>query len=306
MTAKRIDNLLKSSLPLEHQVAAIADDCSFFNCGEFSYYRLNEVGQATEFSIDLLVSANLPADENADVSKDISVLIECKYASPSVEWVFSTVPKHEPIVMSGLSPFQWSGDYHLSGLQTIVSLEPQAYCTRGVSLSSTSADPTQIRHGLQQLRYAIPNLLRSLHIENRDLDMSPSIPIIVPLLVTNAPLRVLNADASIAMAGQSVSLEAITTLHSHLCVYQKAGPELKALCYKTAKELANEFSSSGTSHLSDSLASDLIDSVESIQIISLDRLPNHLNELRRLVSELKVVNRVDLATEFASLGADEA
>jgi len=92
VTDKRIDNLLKSSLPLEHQVAAIANSCSFFNCGEFSYQRLNEVGQATEFSVDLLVSANLPADKYADVSKDISVLIECKYASPSIEWVFLTLP----------------------------------------------------------------------------------------------------------------------------------------------------------------------------------------------------------------------
>lgn len=244
VTDNRIDHLLKSSLPLEHQVAAIADDCSFFNCGEFSYHRLNEAGQATEFSIDLLVSASLPADENEAVCKDISVLIECKYASPSVEWVFSAVPKHEPIVMSGLSPFHWVGDHFLSGLQTIVSLEPQAYCTRGISLSATSADPAQIRHGLQQLRYAIPHLLRSLHIENRDLDMSPSIPIIVPLLVTNAPLRVLNTDANIAMADQSAPLESVTTLHSHLCVYQKVGPELKALCCKMAKELADEFCSS--------------------------------------------------------------
>lgn len=55
-----------------------------------------------------------------------------------------------------------------------------------------------------------------------------------------------------------------------------------------AKELADEFCSSGTSRLSDLLASDLIDSVESIQIISLDRIPNHLMELRRLVTELKV------------------
>ena len=218
MTDKRIDNLLKSSLPLEHQIAVIADDCSFINCGEFSYHRLNEQGKATEFSVDLLVSAYLPADENIDVGKDISVLIECKYASPSVEWVFSTVPKHEPLFMSGLSSFQWAGNYLLNGLQSIVSLEPQAYCTRGVSLSSTTADPAQIRHGLQQLRYAVPNLLRNLHIENRDLEMSPSIPIIVPLLVTNAPLRVLNSDASIAMAGKSVSLEDVTTDRPPLAV----------------------------------------------------------------------------------------
>jgi hypothetical protein len=303
MADKRIDSLLKSSLPLENQVAAIADDCSFFNCGEFPYSRVNEVGQAMDFSIDLLVSANLYADENADVGKDVSVLIECKYASPSVQWVFSTVPKHEPIEMSGLSSFPLNSDYRLSGLHTIVSLEPQAYCTRGVSLSTTSADPAQIRHGLQQLRYAIPNLLRSLYIENRDLDMFPSIPIIVPLLVTNAPLRVLNADAGIAMASQSVSLEQVTTLHSHLCVYQKAGPELKALCYKMATELAHEFGWPVTSPLSGSLATDLIDSVESIQIISLHRLSDHLHELRRVVSGLKVVNRPP-CPKCSSLGSE--
>lgn len=305
MTDKRIDNLLKSSLPLEHQVAAIADECKFFNCGEFSYLRLNESSQATEFSVDLLVSANLPVDGHENVSKDISVLIECKYASPSVEWVFSSVPKHEPLVMSGLSPFQCIGNYFLSELQSIASLEPQAYCTRGVSLSTNSADPAQIRHGLQQIRYAIPSLLRSLHIEKRDLDESQSIPIIVPLLVTNAPLRVLNIDTSIEMTGQSASLEAVTTLHSHLCVYQKAGPELTMLCCKTATELVEKFYPTATSNLSDLLARDLIDSVESIQIISLGQLSNHLKKLRDLVSELKVVNRVEFAIEYAKLSANE-
>jgi len=220
--------------------------------------------------------------------------------------IISTVPKHEPIVMSGLSPFRWNDDYFLIGLPDIVSLEPKAYCTRGVSLSSASSDPVQIKHGLQQLRYAIPNLLQSLRIESRGIDMPSSIPIVVPLLVTNAPLRVLNADVSIAMVGKSVSLAEVTTLHSHVCVYQKAGPELKALCYKTARDLSDESDSSDASPLSDSLASELIDSVESIQIVSLDHLPAHLNELRRLVSEFKIVDRLDFAKEFASLGANEA
>ena len=124
--SKRLAHLMRSSLPLEHLVGLIAKQSGFINGGEFSYGRENELGRLTDFSVDLLVVGDSYANSDGDeVHKFLNVLIECKYASPSVAWVLSSAPGHTPLFMSAFSPFACVETYRLEGLGAMQSLEPE-------------------------------------------------------------------------------------------------------------------------------------------------------------------------------------
>lgn len=305
MAGNPLQKLLASSLPLEHQVAAVANNLGFFNCGEFSYSRVNEQGHSTDFSVDLLVMAEIfstVGDEEVD--KNLNVLMECKYASPSVVWVFSTAPKFEPLVMSAFTSFTGLGRHVLRGFEGMHELEPPVYCTRGVSLSSSSADPAQIRHGLQQIRFAVPELLKSLQISSRKLDW-PLIPIIAPILVTNAPLYVMNSDVTVATSERAESISEIATEYMYLSVYQKASPELRAVCGMSAREVVAEYSSGDSWEAVDELTEELISAAESVTIVAASHLPTYLGKLRHVIEQLEVTTPEQIALEFASLRESE-
>lgn len=300
---KRIDYLLKSGLLLEHEVSAIADQCGFYNCGEFTFGRTNESGSVVDFSVDLLVLAD-SFDSDADregEGKALNVLIECKYASPTVEWVFSKVPKHEPMVLSGLSTFHWLGDYFVQDLDRLLEIEPEHYCTRGVSLSMSSADPKQIQHGLQQLRHSLPNLLQSFCSFYKNVGAELPIPLLGSLLVTNAPIRVLKEDVNISSAAGCKSLDEISTVHNYVSVYQKASPELRALCDKVSSVIVAEHPDVKNINLERALVSDLVDCVESVTVITLSYLPTYLMVLHKLVSELGVISHRAYAENYIAL-----
>ena len=238
--------------------------------------------------------------EDEEVDKNLNVLIECKYASPSVAWVFSTAPKLEPTVMSAFTSFAGLGRYVLRGFGHMEELEPPVYCTRGVSLSSSSADPSQIRHGLQQIRYAVPKLLESLKTASREFDW-PLIPVIAPLLVTNAPLYVLNSAVTVSTVERAESISEIGTEHKHLSIYQKAGPELRAVCAISAQAMVAESHQPDRQEAVDELTEELISAVESVTIVSVSYLPTYLGNLRRVIGKLDVATREQVAREFASL-----
>lgn len=298
---KRIGYLLKSSLILEHQVAAIIDDCGFYNQGEFSYGRTNENGEDTDFSVDLLAAADIGSGPTLGESISLGLLIECKYASPSVEWVFSKVARHQPDVFSTLSAFNWLGSHIATDFSRLGVLESGVYCNRGVSLSETSADPQKIRHGLQQLRYALPHLLHSHCSVFNGNDEGVPIPVLGSLLVTNAPIRVLNDDVCLSQASSSQSLDVLTTVHSHICVYQKASPELKLTCQRIARAVSETLERNPALDIESSLIANLIDSVESVTVISLDALPAYLKKIHDVVQGLKVMSLHDYAQRYRKL-----
>ncbi|MDD1965916.1 hypothetical protein NPS29_11340 [Pseudomonas putida] len=298
---KRIEHLLKSSLILEHEVAAIIAECGFHNQGEFSYSRANESGEDTDFSVDLLAIASAGTGATLGELVSLGLLIECKYASPSVEWVFSKVARHEPEVLSTLSVFNWLGPYMATDLSSLNTLESRIYCNRGVSLSSTTADPQKIRHGLQQLRYALPHALHSHYSVFKGNDEGLPIPVLGSLLVTNAPIRVLNDDVSLSQAASCQSLDMLTTVHSHISVYQRASPELKLACQRIAKVISETLERPAIRNIESSLTDTLIDSIESVTVISLDALPAYLNKARDAVQNLKVMSRGDFVERYRKL-----
>lgn len=287
MVDSRLDHLFKSSLPLEHEVAARADNCGYFCCGEFSYRRINEAGLPVECSVDVHVETDI---QNGDYYINLHALVECKYASPTVEWVFSSAPRHEPMMYPGLSILPGLDGHLLKGIKDLADIDPKVYGTRGVSLSSTSANPTAIKHGLGQLRHALPSLMRSIlasHAAYNDGEPSP-IPVVALLLVTNAPLRVLKPGVGWREAEELRSLDDIANVHQHICVYQKAGPELTDLCAEVSRSVTAEHFSEWGDGMKAVLSSELISSVEPIPVVSLDRLEGYLTSLRSVLANSEI------------------
>ena len=80
------DLLLKSSLPLEHVVASKLAELDWLVRGQYSYERKNESGLSVDFSADLQAIKEYTTDSHWIAS--LEVLIECKYASPGIRWIF--------------------------------------------------------------------------------------------------------------------------------------------------------------------------------------------------------------------------
>lgn len=301
MTSKSLEHLLKSSLPLEQHVAEIALKVGLQPCGEFSYLRKNENGSDAEFSIDVLANASYSA-ESSSPGIDLNVLLECKYASRAVEWVFSAIPQHEPITYSSTYAFHWFGTHFLESKQKLNELEPKDYCTRGISLSPSSADPKPIRHGLQQLRYAVPHLLdRITTLYVSDFDEHP-IPVITSMLVTNAPIRVMKPGLSLSDIEEAKSLDDITQRKEIVCIYQPAGPELLEACQDIAKKIFTKYKSVDRPHITqDFIFESLVESVQSISIVSLSRLKTHLEDIRSALSSAKTISHQDFAERYMAL-----
>lgn len=298
---KRVEWLLKSSLILEHEVAAIIAESGFHNHGEFSYARTNEKGIDTDFSADLLASADIVMGDTFAESLSLGVLIECKYASPSVEWVFSRMPGCEPTVYSALSVFNWLGSYVVKSSESLNALEPPIYCNRGVSLSSSSADPKIITHGLQQLRYALPNLLQWICTTFEDSEDGVPVPILGALLVTNAPIRVLNSGICVEQASNYRTLDEITTTYSNIGVYQSASPELKLVCDRIARVVSGALEVNPESGLEDMIRTSLIDCVETITVVSLEALPAYLKEMRSTMDRVELMSYQNFSKYYREL-----
>lgn len=303
MASKSLEQLLKSSLPLEQHAAEVAFKNGLISCGEFPYLRRTEVGVDAEFSVDVLATASYVPKSGGDVSIEVNALMECKYASPSVEWVFSTAPNHEPPFYSSISIFNWLSPYILESVERLDELEAADYCIKGVSLSDTSADPKPIKHGLQQLRHAIPHLLDRVTTLYTSIYDEHPIPVFAPMLVTNAPILLLRPGITIDEIKGCNSIEDITQPKDMVCCYQPAGPELLEICQVVSEKVAAKYGSGEASHSSSRVFDGLVASVESVPVISVKRLDSYLKGIRSALIDSEVIRATDFGAKFVALGS---
>jgi hypothetical protein len=305
MASKSLEQLLKSSLPLEQHVAEVAFENGLISGGEFPYLRKTDAGVDTEFSVDILATASYVPNSDVEASIEVNALIECKYASPNVEWVFSTAPNHEPPYYSSISVFNWLSPHILEDVKLLNQIEPADYCIKGVSLSETSADPKPIKHGLQQLRHAIPRLLDRVTTLYTSIYDEHPIPVVAPMLVTNAPIRLLKAGITIDEIKQSNSIEEITQPRDLVCCYQPAGPELLEICQAVSEKIATKYYSGKAPHSSASIFDDLVKSVESVPVISVKRLDSYLKGIRNAFTNTEATRVADFYAKYVSLGRND-
>lgn len=227
--AKLKQQLLKSSLPLEHIVTQRMEESHFEVVGEYAYRKPNEFDKDTEFSVDAYGYDFV--GEGADLWGILNLLVECKYCHPGVRWVFAPHPQKSPVMMGPTTTacLEELTTYRLRGGGSFGLILKFPICTHGVSLLASGEEPHTISRGLNQLRYAVPNLMadeceRQIDsIEERHLWIS----LIFPILVTTATLHVLKSDLSIEDFELASNLDEVTEEEKFLVVHQQPGPQLR-------------------------------------------------------------------------------
>ena len=232
------DALLSSSLPLEHLVAKKLAQSSFHIEGEYSYTRQSEQDVKKEFSVDLL--ARLPLVDEAQHGHwgNLDVLIECKYTWENMMWIFSPHPttlspisilKHPVTINQYLCTRRIDYDHPF--------YHDVKYCLRGTQFDKEGGkkkdDPSGISKGISQLRYATPSLVLdgiSYQI-TAPVDNSLHIQIVCPILVTSAPLYVINSELDALKDFRDASeLSDVAEEVDVLIVSQASGPQLQEYC----------------------------------------------------------------------------
>jgi hypothetical protein len=209
--------LLSSSLPLEYEVAKILAKYRIHTSYDYSYNRL-EGSVKKEFSVDIHGLGFSPFSNSNKLTSSLTVIGECKFRDEGKIWAF--LPEANP---SDFSTFTLGGTckavsaFSIKNINKdpIYTFESQFnYSLKGteINLANGEVFDKDIRHGVSQLKYALPYLLRE-NIEFNTLNnIENSAPFfIIPVLITNAELYLFNKDISIETIKQTESIEQIAS-----------------------------------------------------------------------------------------------
>jgi len=221
------DNLLSSGLPLEHVVSTILEKNKIYSYGEYSYLRKKDKGVETERSIDINAATIIPS------SCWFHFLIECKYCHQSVKWFFPPISKgrrEHNLLEYGLIKFfeeLCSSRIDYTGFARFESALD--LCSRGVEIHLKEKTDTTIKDGLYKLRYALPN--KATEIVKRQLDARGdedlNIELLIPILLTTAPLYIINHEADVNSIQKAKDVNEISANVDSLVVYQEPSIDLE-------------------------------------------------------------------------------
>lgn len=220
------DLLLKSSLPLEHVVASKLAELDWLVRGQYSYERKNESGLSVDFSADLQAIKEYTTGSHWIASLD--VLIECKYASPGIRWIFLPYAETAELFSGVVKVFDAAANKRLINHKFLDDFEfNKEYCIRGVALNDNGCDENSISRGAAQLRYAMPRIAEStfashstdLHDEDIDVMFSCA------LLVTTAPLYCLRQNLSLETVYEAKSLDELIEKRDLLVLWDTDSPD---------------------------------------------------------------------------------
>lgn len=194
-------HLLRSSVPLEYEVAKIVAAEGFGVSADYSYHRVDG-GVDKEFSVDVRgVKGAGGAGERGEQCL-LDLLLECKYRERGTSWLFLPVPTgHSERFDSALQSIDY---FSLKFVHPILSLNELRVkdCYSAVEVGTRLADDdssgrkgraieSHLRHGARQLQYALPSLV-ALRAEMAGLlPPQQTFPFFfAAIIVTNAPLIV--------------------------------------------------------------------------------------------------------------------
>lgn len=196
---------------------------------DFPFMR-RDIAGLKELSVDIAAQFYGPSEN--DVGFELHTLVECKYRSPEKTLLLLEDPNEEfsPVTLGGtVASFDAFAPFHLP-LNGFVAMEQELpYVYKGVEIFDGGAIEEEVRHGIQQLRFAAPALLRRMvdfdlyngHLEERNGIFFTSI------LVTNAPLRLLNRSVNIQLVKSAAALDDISTPIDVAILYSDYGPDFE-------------------------------------------------------------------------------
>lgn len=230
------DSLLKSSLPLEHHIATLLEKYKINSYGEYGYLRKNEKGEQVEHSIDIGAEIHLSFSS-------LIFLIECKYCHQSVKWIFLPISRgkreHNLLEYGVVNFFEELCPVRIDQTKFEGFESKLKLCSKGIEINTKGPNPDSIKHGLYQLRYALPNLastiierqLKARHDE--DLEVG----VLIPILVTTAPLYIINHDVDIPSVSNAHDIKEISSQVDALIFYQEPSSNLSEYTESLFKNL---------------------------------------------------------------------
>lgn len=236
---------LSSGFPLEFETAKVLVKNGFAIDPEFRYERL-EAGQTKEFSVDLHSTLYFPTSNPNKITASLILLIECKYRTPNMTWVF--LPDiNRPDFSLGTAGYTIRAIDEFSFCQVPVGPisdfeQNTLFCYKGteIDLSNGKSHDSEIRHGINQLQYALPRLVSQkilLNVFDHTENITPFF--VLPILVTTAELRVLREDTTLRRVKNARILDDITQKASYLILFNSLGPDFIAHSKAQFEQLTN-------------------------------------------------------------------
>jgi hypothetical protein len=242
--------LLSSSLPLEYEVARALVASGFSVQGEHSYHRLSE-GLVKEFSVDVQAIKRMAAPPTAGLGCALDLLVECKYRTRQVVWWFVPDPNgidypSQYEIIRGVDAFSRWFLREASWLTTQWNI-PICYKGVEIDVSTGAVESAELKHGLFQLQFAVPSLLKSrIEAPVTSYGVIENLPFLfVPILVTNAPLYVARPNLTSALVEASDELAAVSLETKLLLVRLQPGQDFYAQATAQLAGLTNVVSRAG-------------------------------------------------------------
>jgi len=310
------DRLLSSSIPLEYEIAKILSKYNFPVSFDYSYKRFDS-DLEKEFSIDIRAIGSYPFSRTSSIKLDIDILIECKYRNPNVSWLFVkdlNKPDYSNFSIKGvIKVIDEFSEYNSTRHSSVMPLSET--CLKGIEINTQNGEVHDIgiTHGINQLVYCIPPLLKSNIFSSLVGNLADNHPyIICPILVTTADLRLLNPNFSIDMLTKSKSLDDISKEVPFLRMYSDVYPSFEEHCRNTFKDILDLDTQNRFEYFQKLRKYDLMDLKKNRKIISTPKLfmlelqKGIGNDLFRetLVCNFKHFPRLlkELKQEFISIG----
>jgi len=194
---------------------------------DFSFLRRDVDGEK-EWSVDIS-STWYPDYEASSNAFQLHMLLECKYRSQQKTVILLPDPNEaypQAILGATINSFDDFTPYWLPS-DYIVELERKKnYAYKCVEIHGKDAVEKDLRHAIQQLRYATPALLRQVFEFNAsNLFEEMSSLFFTKIIVTNAPLRILATDAGIDKIKNASTLDDISSPVDCAIIHSDFGPE---------------------------------------------------------------------------------
>ncbi|OCK59674.1 hypothetical protein [Bradyrhizobium sp. LMTR 3] len=222
------DHLLKSGVPLEYEVAALMSSADMAVDADFCFLR-RDVAGVKEWSVD--IAANWYGPTENDVAFGLYALVECKYRSPEKTLLLFEEPNEDfsTATLGGtVASFDALAPFELPA-NAFVEMERRLdFVYKGIEIFGNGAVEEDIRHGIQQLRYAAPARLRQVFdiVLSSHPDDRLAI-FFVKILVTNAPLRLVNRDVKIETIRSASTLDDISAPIDTAILFSDYGPDFE-------------------------------------------------------------------------------
>jgi hypothetical protein len=237
--------LLASGLPFEFDVARVLHSKAYFVKADYIYSRSSE-GILKDFSVDIRATKLLPWADSDRVAF-VTLLVECKYAHPRKEWLL--LPALGTRFFAPWGPGDAIRIVDQFSRHSLAVRPPaffdaelqQCYKATEVDLANNRVSDEGLRHGIEQLRYAMPRLFTQFALPYFADEGEENPPFVFcPILVTTARLRVVHGHITLQQASGASTPDELGDEAKHLLLYSDYGPDFEAHCSKASTLLVQE------------------------------------------------------------------